>query len=332
MTSSYSASLPFAGGLPFTKGHGTENDFVLVFDADGALDLVPELVAALCDRRAGVGGDGLIRVIRAAAHPDGGGAGADVAAAEWFMDYHNADGSAAEMCGNGVRVFVAYLEAYGLIDAERLDSEDGLPVVTRGGLKRVRRALGPQGEPSWLAVDMGAWRLVGGTAAAERGHDSLVRIDGLDGVPRPALSFDLGNPHTVVALATEAELTAVDLHSAPQVQPLPPEGTNVELIVVETGTEAADGSGRLRMRVHERGVGETRSCGTGACAAALAAATWAGGTAPATWLVDVPGGQLRVQMLADERVELAGPAVLVAAGAVDLDQLAPSVAPSVTTS
>jgi diaminopimelate epimerase len=308
-------------GLPFTKGHGTQNDFVLVADPDGTFEPTPQLVRAVCDRHAGIGADGFIRVVRSAACADGEDVLAEDPGAEWFMDYHNADGSAAEMCGNGVRVFTAYLEENGLIDAELLDSELGLPVGSRGGVKRVRRALGPGDAGGWLAVDMGHWRIVGGARAVADGYDALVRVPGLDGVARPALTLDLGNPHTVVALAEEDELDAVELHRAPTVEPVPPDGTNVELIVMEPTASTEDGAGRLRMRVHERGVGETRSCGTGACAAAIAAATWAGDGAPTTWVVDVPGGQVRVRMLPDDRVELAGPAVLVATGRIDLDAL-----------
>jgi diaminopimelate epimerase len=304
--------------LRFTKGHGTENDFVLVADPDGQLDLSPATVAALCDRRAGIGGDGLIRVVRSKALAEGEDSLAEDENAEWFMDYRNADGSLAEMCGNGVRVFAAYLQDRGLIDSALLDSPAGLVVGTRAGVRRVRHTVGPAGEPGWFAVDMGRWRLPGGPAAVSNGFDAEVRIAGLGGVARPGLSVDLGNPHTVVALPEALELDAADLLSAPVVHPVPRDGTNVELIVMEppTGPE-----GRLRMRVHERGVGETRSCGTGACAAALAAMTWGGPDAPATWLVDVPGGQVRVRALPEQGVELAGPARLVADGVVHLDRL-----------
>lgn len=289
--------------LPFTKGHGTENDFVLVPDPDGRLDLEAALVARVCDRRAGLGADGLIRVVRTAALdvPSDG--------TEWFMDYRNADGSVAEMCGNGVRVFVAYLLREGLVARDALDR--GLVVGTRGGTKRVTR----QGE--WLAVDMGAWRVVGGEQAVRVGHDALVHVGGLH-VARPGLSLDLGNPHTVVALSGEDELAGADLTRPPTVEPVPVYGTNVELVVPLDTEETPDGSvGRLRMRVHERGVGETRSCGTGACAAALAARAWAGADAPRTWRVDVPGGTVGVRLLPSGDVELSGPAVLVADGRVD---------------
>jgi diaminopimelate epimerase len=293
-------------GLAFTKGHGTENDFVLVADPDGSWNPSAEVVAAICDRRAGIGGDGLIRAVRDTS-----------GAAEWFMDYRNSDGSLAEMCGNGIRVFAEFLLHNGLLPAEAGDGR-WFQVATRAGVKRLRRELDGQ----WTA-DMGAWKLTGGERALARGSDALVHIAGLDGVARPALSVDLGNPHTVVALAEEGELDAADLTSAPQVQPVPPHGTNVELVVPLTafditGDDVAD-IAEISMRVHERGSGETRSCGTGACAAALAVRAWAGAGAPAVWRVEVPGGTLVVTVgaestLSEGSVWLSGPAQLVASG------------------
>jgi diaminopimelate epimerase len=315
-----------AGRLAFTKGHGTQNDFVLLDDRDDALDLTPDLVRALADRRSGVGGDGVIRVVPTAAVPEGAGLLAREPAATWFMDYRNADGSVAEMCGNGVRVFVAYLERLGLARAPERTADApaaALAVGTRAGVRYVHRETGGGGGAGDLyAVDMGPWRLTGGPAAAVEGFDAEVEVAGLD-VRRPALSVDLGNPHTVLALAGEAELLAADLTRAPDVLPVPPAGTNVELVVPlgETTDPSGDLVGRVRMRVHERGVGETRSCGTGACAAALAVRTWAGAGAPDVWLVDVPGGVLRVRVLPSGDVELAGTAALVASGEVDLAAL-----------
>ncbi len=299
--------------LAFSKGHGTQNDFVLVADPDDQLALTPDDVRALTDRRAGIGGDGLIRVVPSSALPEGRAALADAPDAQWFMDYRNADGSIAEMCGNGVRVFVRFLEHLGLAD---LTDGRALAIGTRAGVRRVRR------EGDQYAVEMGEWRLMGGPQALADGYDAQVRTTGLEGV-RVALSVDMGNPHTVVALATDAELDGLDLTSIPEVAPVPPAGTNVEYVVPRAETHDGDGTnvGHVRMRVHERGVGETRSCGTGACAAALAVAAWAGTGAPSTWFVDVPGGTVRVRMLADQRVELAGPAVLVAHGRVDLAEL-----------
>lgn len=291
--------------LHVTKGHGTRNDFVLLDDAAGDLDLTPALVRALADRRAGVGGDGVIRLVRSDAAPDAAVALAEDADAAWFMDYRNADGSVAEMCGNGVRVVAAF--------AERLGAWDGvgeLVLATRAGVRRVRRLAAdevPDGDPApWYEVDMGVWALPGGDGAVDAGGDAQVAVAGLD-VARPALSVDVGNPHTVVVLPDARALEAADLTRAPLVAPAPPHGTNTEL-VVPLG-EGPDGAGRLRMRVHERGVGETESCGTGACAAALAVRTWAGTAGPDVWWVDVPGGTLRVRVVGD-RVLLAGPAEL----------------------
>jgi diaminopimelate epimerase len=292
----------------FAKGHGTQNDFVLVPDPDGEFDLTPRQVALLCDRRAGIGGDGLIRAVRMAGSPA---AAASAAApdAEWFMDYRNADGSLAEMCGNGLRVFVAYLEHLGHL---QLADGDSISVGTRAGVKRVRR------DGDLLAADLGPWRVLGGAAAAAAGHDARVSVPGEP--PRlPGLRIDVGNPHVVVALPDRARLAAADLTRPPEVDPAPEHGTNVELVVPLHDSGAA--AGHLVMRVHERGVGETRSCGTGAVAAVLAARVWGGQGAPDVWRVEVPGGVLRVtapagRQLSGDSVELAGPAVVVAAGTV----------------
>lgn len=310
---------PAAASLAVVKGHGTQNDFVLLDDRDAVLDLTVALVRSLADRRAGLGADGVIRVVPTAAIPEGAALLDAEPAARWFMDYRNADGSLAEMCGNGVRVFAAYLERLGL-----WDGAGELALGTRAGVRRVTRVPVPAGvaDEVWYAVDMGRWSLPGGEQSAQDGADAHVTVSGLD-VARAALRVDVGNPHTVLALAGEVELAAADLTRAPVVDPVPPHGTNVELVVPLGEDAGPDGAvvGRVRMRVHERGVGETLSCGTGACAAALAVRVWAGEGAPDVWLVEVPGGTVRVTARQDGHVELAGPALLVADAEIDLGAL-----------
>ena len=285
--------------LAFTKGHGTQNDFVLLFDEHSEIDLTADLVRFLCDRRAGIGADGVIRAVRSRHVPEVAGFDGDT----WFMDYWNADGSLSEMCGNGARVFGAFLER-----KTGIDGRGGLTIATRAGARTVV-ALG-EGR---YAVGMGQWNL----GEAPDGFDSSVAAHGLT-PERPALSVDVGNPHHVVALASPDELAGLDLTVAPSVSPIPPQGSNVEFAVALGGEMVGDEPhGRVRMRVHERGSGETMSCGTGACAVALAVRSWAGPGAPDVWDVEVPGGMVTVRIKGDRTV-LEGPAVLVADGAVTL--------------
>ncbi|MBI5161036.1 MAG: diaminopimelate epimerase [Micrococcales bacterium] len=284
--------------LAFTKGHGTGNDFVLVADPDGVRELDPADAARLADRRSGVGGDGVIRAVRSQRFADGAAALAEDPAAEWFMDYRNADGSAAEMCGNGIRVFGEFLLAEGLAEVAVGET---MAVGTRAGV----RALTRTGE-GWSA-DLGRYRVRddGVTVSARN-----LRID------RPAVSVEIGNPHAVVALADDEELDEIDLTIAPGVLPLPADGVNVEFVVPDDPL-VVGGRGGIRLRVHERGSGETLSCGTGAAAAAIATRFWAGDRAPAEWRVVVPGGVLGVA-LRDGRATLSGPAELVYSGVIDL--------------
>lgn len=280
--------------LHITKGHGTGNDFVLWSDPDGVRELDADELAQLADRRFGVGGDGTIRAVRSAHLEEGAAALAEDPAAEWFMDYHNADGSPAEMCGNGIRVYVEYLRTQGLLD---LEPGQTVAIGTRGGVRDVTRL------EDGYEVDLGPYVVAEGEAT--------VAARGLD-VARPGLAIGVGNPHVVIALADDAELEALDLAAAPDVTPAPPEGVNVEF-VVPADPLVVGGVGSIRMRVHERGSGETLSCGTGAAAAALATREWAGSGAPDAWRVEVPGGTLGVRV-ADGRVHLSGPADLVFEG------------------
>ncbi|WP_394279981.1 diaminopimelate epimerase [Microbacterium sp.] len=284
--------------IPFTKGHGTGNDFVIVADPDGTAELTGEQIAAITDRRFGIGGDGLLRVVRSRAID----AGAATPDAEWFMDYRNADGSIAEMCGNGVRVFVKYLLTAGLAT---LAPGETLKIGTRAGTKSVTLA------DNGLEVDLGLWR--------PDESEVLVRGRGLP-IARPGLGIDVGNPHIVVALPSADDLATLDLTVQPVLDPVPPAGANVEF-VVPADPLVQDGVGAIRMRVFERGVGETLSCGTGVAASALAVRHWAGAGAPDQWIVDVPGGRLGVRVVRTdegERVLLSGPASLVFSGEIAL--------------
>lgn len=290
--------------IAFTKGHGTGNDFVLVLDADGELALTKSQIAKICNRHFGVGADGLIRVVRSANLPEGKAVLEQEPNATWFMDYYNADGSVAEMCGNGIRVFALYLLERGLAVIE---GGSTLAVGTRDGVKDITKS------SNGFAVDLGRWRLEG---------ESVVEVSGVS-VARPAQGIDVGNPHAVVALASEAELSALRLFDAPEVDPAPAAGVNVEF-VVPSEPMVRDGVGHFSMRVFERGVGETQSCGTGVAAAALATRYWAGKDAPSQWQVRVPGGVVGVRMFAaedGEHVGISGPAELSFDGELDLAKL-----------
>ncbi len=260
--------------MRFVKGHGTENDFVILPDLDGTLDLTAEFVASLCDRRAGIGADGVLRVVRTKA------LGRDEDA-EWFMDYRNSDGGIAEMCGNGVRVFARYLVDAGLA------APGDLRVATRAGVRAV--SLGPSGD---VTVEMGAPEIGGaGTASVA-------------GIPREGLRVSMGNPHLACRITEPVE--TLDLSRPPVFDPAAfPDGVNVELY-------RSLGGASVEMRVYERGSGETRSCGTGAVATAVAAAYDEGRT-EGSWDIAVPGGVVTV--ILDGRTSfLRGPAVLVADG------------------
>jgi len=288
--------------VAFTKGHGTGNDFVIIADPDGELELTAEQVAVLCDRHFGIGADGILRVVRSSALAEGAAALAEEPSAEWFMDYRNADGSIAEMCGNGIRVFAHYLVRAGLATIEPGST---LPIGTRAGVRDVTSS------GTGYQVDLGRWRL--------SGDDPLAQARGLD-VARPGLGIDVGNPHVVVALASEAELAGLELEFVPELEPALPAGANVEFVVPGEPL-VRDGIGHVSMRVFERGVGETLSCGTGVAATALAVRYWAGEHAPDNWRVEVPGGTLGVRMFPaedGEHVALSGPAQLVYSGTVDL--------------
>ena len=252
-----------------TYGHGTENDFVILFDPDSQYVISPAQIAAICNRSSGIGADGFIRITK----PDG----------KWFMDYSNSDGSIAEMCGNGIRVMARYLVARGHLP------EGIFAINTRAGIKHLRVPL--EGD---ISVNMG------------QVTDEMEEIKVTqDGKTWEGLNISVGNPHAVVFLENLEEIGS--LETAPVVSPQSsyPEGVNVEFVQLLANNEA-------RMRVHERGSGETRSCGTGTCAVALAATLHTRGKLPSRWTIYPPGGRLIVDIDGHSNATLIGPAELIA--------------------
>ncbi len=251
-----------------TYGHGTENDFVIIFDPQEEILITADQVAKICDRANGIGADGVIRITR----PDG----------KWFMDYRNADGSLAEMCGNGIRVMARYLVVNGH------QGEGLFPINTRDGAKFLR--VPAEGD---ISVNMGQ--------VSDEGDVVTVETSGKQ---YSARHISIGNPHAVAFL--DDLDTVGSLADAPVVTPATvyPEGVNVEFVEIESPDT-------LIMRVHERGSGETRSCGTGTCAVALAATIYTRGKLPARWIIKPPGGTLIVDIDGHSNATLTGPAELI---------------------
>ena len=263
------------GPSTLTYGHGTENDFLLLLDEADRIQVSPDVISRLCDRKSGIGADGFIRMVKR----DG----------TWFMDYRNSDGSLAEMCGNGIRVMARYLVDH------QLQKSGLFAIDTRAGRKFL--AVPDSGE---ISVNMGK--------VEEIPDDVEVHHNGHSWSAR---HIDVGNPHAVVFVDSLDEVGS--LVNAPEVSPddVFPDGVNVEFVEVVSDSE-------VRMRVHERGSGETRSCGTGVCAVALATVLHAGKRLPATLTVHVPGGTLKVEIDGHSNAVLTGPAVLVSEHEVTL--------------
>ncbi len=250
-----------------TYGHGTHNDFVILFDPDDQLTISASQVAAMCNRQSGIGADGMIRIIK----NDG----------KWFMDYRNADGSIAEMCGNGIRVMARYLVAKG-------HQREGIFAIdTRAGIKHLRVPAEDD-----ISVNMG------------KVYDEAEAVTAsVNGATYEGFNINVGNPHAVVFTENLENLGSLEV--APVVSPASsyPEGVNVEFVELLPNHE-------VKMRVHERGSGETQSCGTGTCAVALAATMKSGESLPSRWVIYPPGGRLVVDIDGHSNATLTGPAVL----------------------
>jgi len=273
------------------KYQATGNDFVMTYDPDDRRSLSSDEVRALCDRRFGIGGDGSIRVTTGA---DG----------RPFMDYRNADGSLAEMCGNGLRCVALLLRD---VDGAAGSSFE---VETRSGTRRVE--LAPDGR---VSVDMGEPNFTK-AAIPMRGPawETYLRepLDLGGGIVVTASAVSMGNPHLVLFVEDDPERFHVaHIGEVLERDDRFPEGTNVEFAKVDEGEIVA--------RVWERGSGETMACGSGACAIAVAA-TEAGLAGPRS-LVRFPGGLLEVERTEAGSVLLTGPASRVFETTIDLDAL-----------
>ena len=303
-------------GRELIKGHATLNDFLMLVDPGCEVAISGADIAAVCDRHSGIGADGFVRVVRTTALPGGGAFAASVPEAEWFMDYYRADGTVAEMCGNAARLFAHVLDHEGLCP---IADGESVTIGTRGGARTITRL----GE-LWT-VDMGPARLASPEEAEDEGWDTAVVVPGLDG-PRAALSVEIAGPHTVVALGEEGELEAAafagltDSADPVAYDPAPEVGTNLELVVPlgeETDPDTQSSVGIARVRVLERGVGESLSYGAGCCAVAVALHAWTGPGAPEDYRLLVPGGEIGVHVGSDplgedSSVLLTGPAAITA--------------------
>ena len=285
------------------KAHATGNDFVVYLDEDGMHEPTADEVRFLCDRHFGIGGDGLIRLAHPQAVSDVNERQiADCAAgdADWFMDYRNADGSLAEMCGNGTRAITLFAQRRGIAD-----QPGGKPfhLGTRAGVK-ILTSLGdvPGLGKDVFQVEMGAWK-----RGDVDGYE--VTIPGTSGSARGTF-VDMGNPHVVAVLedafASLPNVEDLDLVTKPVVAPEIPSDQNVEFVRIDEQSEGDD-AGEATMRVNERGCGETLSCGTGLCATAI---TLRAKTGIDHWTITVRGGTLRVDVT-DEDVKLTGSATIV---------------------
>ena len=284
--------------MEFVKAHGSGNDFVVVDDLNDHLELTPAQVRAICDRHFGIGADGVIRI--APGRPGSG--------APFFMDYRNADGSLAEMCGNGVRVVGKYLCDRGLCGTE-------LDLETRAGVKHLRLHAGDSGAIDRVTVDMGAPSFDRADLPMRGEGEAMAERLEIDGQSVVATCLSIGNPHAVVFVDDLDKAPVTTLGPVIERHPLFPARTNVEFVqVLDEAT--------VRQRTWERGVGETLACGTGACAVAVAAQRR--GLAGERVTVELLGGRLELVWRPGGTVSMTGPAVEVACGTIGATLLAAS--------
>jgi diaminopimelate epimerase len=274
--------------LRFAKYQGTGNDFVMLADPRGELELTPSLVRRLCDRRFGIGADGVIRV-------------APSERAHFFMDYFNSDGSLSEMCGNGIRCLAVFARTEGLTDEDvvEVDTRSGVKsVVVEGGVVRVNMGA-PIFDPEAIPV-------------VATGTDALHTKLQLDDEVVEAAVLSMGNPHAVLFVEEAAGAPVTSLGPRLETHPAFPSKANIEFVAV-------DAPDRISLRVWERGARETLACGTGACAGAVAARLLRDAEPRIT--ASLRGGELELEWagsLTDEQpVFMTGPAVEVFTGELE---------------
>lgn len=280
--------------LNFTKMHGAGNDFIVIEDLDGNWEFDELAVQVFCDRHFGIGADGMI-IVRPATDPD----------ADYFMLYMNADGSVAEMCGNGVRCFARYLVDNGLVDS------DSIAVQTLGGIKNIEIVRDEYGDFEAARVDMGVPVLLGAniptTLAGDPVIDATVSTE-LGDVKVTCVS--MGNPHAIIWVDDADAAPVLTMGPLVETAAVFPKKTNVEF------AEVID-EDNIRLRVWERGVGETLACGTGACATLVAAALTGRTGRSAT--IELPGGELEIEWAANDHVLMTGPAEVTFEGVVRVE-------------
>ncbi|ASC72127.1 Diaminopimelate epimerase [Halomicronema hongdechloris C2206] len=281
--------------VEFVKYHGLGNDFILIDNRHQPEPVwQPEQAMRWCDRNRGIGADGVIFALPAQRDTD------------YTMRIFNADGSEPEMCGNGIRCLARFLDA--------LESAEGHPptlphayrIHTLGGT--ITPELQPDGQ---VKVDMGVPKLLAQdipttlVAREQKVIDQMLRVAGQTW---EVTGVNIGNPHCVTFVEDVAELPLVTLGPQFEYHPAFPQRVNTEFIQII-------GPKHLKMRVWERGAGATLACGTGACAALVAAALT--GRCDRTATVELPGGPLQIEWSANNRIYMTGPAERVFQGQVE---------------
>lgn len=279
--------------IEFTKAHGIGNDFIIIDGMDGTISFTAPQIKLLCDRHFGIGADGLI-IARPSEKGDA------------FMLFYNPDGTQAEMCGNGIRCLAKFLYERNIVE------KDVMRLETLAGVKRVELIFNgaevtgarvEMGKPSFKAEDI--------PTTLREGKEEAIDVELPVGKGKVKVScVSMGNPHCVVFVDNVEEAPVEEIGSRIETHEAFPERTNVEFVEIRD-------SSTIKVRVWERGAGETLACGTGACAAAAAACYQRYCLSPVK--VDLPGGRLLIDFAADGTIYMTGPAESVYNGFLSLE-------------